>query len=172
MTTNRIGSAVALRRLAAALALALSAFVVGPAVAQSLGESARKEKERRAKLSGQKSKAYTDKDVGRALAPPSEPQATGQSATSSPGSPGLATPAAKAEEDPTKTEAYWRNRVAEIRKRISDLEGQLSRPGFDQDPTNLSRRQRIEQDVEKARAELVALAEEARRKGVPAGWLR
>lgn len=98
-------------------------------------------------------------------------------------------------------EAEWRARVAEkraavsmaeqalarVQAKIDALRGPQSQPtqsqGLEQDPyrvlTQDPQRQSLEQelaqaraDLDKARTELANLEEEARRKGVPPGWLR
>lgn len=76
------------------------------------------------------------------------------------------------EEDPTRTEAYWRNRLAPVDKRIGEIRAQLNAPGFAQDPRNMLRRQRLERDLEQALSDRQVILDEARRKGVPPGWLR
>ena len=65
-----------------------------------------------------------------------------------------------------------RARKAGVEKRISEIQAQLNRPGFSQDPDNLIRRNNLERQLRQAQSELSALREEARRKGVPPGWVR
>jgi hypothetical protein len=142
--------------------------------AQSLAEVAKKEKERRKKLQASEVKSFDESDLrGRGSALPSIPA----SGASEPGEAGeeagteLEEPEEE-EEDPTRTREYWQNRLAPIDKRIADIQARLNAPGFAQDPANLVRRQRMEQDLERARADRQAVVDEARRKGVPPGWLR
>lgn len=159
-----------------AVALTLT-LALGPEVGhgQSLAEVAKKEKERREKI-GQKARSYGDRDL-RGATPPRLPTESTEGAPAQEGSAAGGAPAepaggAAVQEDPSKTPAYWRERISKLQQRIAELEGQLGRPGFDQDPTNLSKRQRIERDLAQARADLEGVVAEGRRKGVPAGWLR
>jgi len=165
-----------MRGQAVALTLAL---VLGSVLGygQSLAELAKKEKERREKI-GQKGRSYGDWDLRGSIPPPlptesseeaSAPTEEGSAAGSAPAEP---VGEGAVQEDPSKTPAYWRERIGKLQQRIAELEGQLGRPGFDQDPTNLSRRQRIERDLAQARTDLEAVVAEGQRKGVPAGWLR
>lgn len=162
-----------MRTLAAVFTLSV-ALASSAGYGQSLAELAKKEKERREQL-GQKGKSFTDRDLRGALPPPlmessETPPAEGGSAAGS--APSEAAGDATPQEDPSKTPSYWRDRIGKLQRRIAELEGQLTRPGFDQDPTNLARRQRMQRDLEKARADLEAVIDEGRRKGVPPGWLR
>ena len=140
---------------------------------QSLAELAKKEKERRDRI-GKKAPAFGDRDLagrgGSIPAPASATPPPGEATAA--GTQPAEDAAAPKEEDPTKTQAYWREKITKIQGRIADLERQLASPGFAQDPTNLSRRQRFERDLTSARAELESVREEARTKGVPAGWVR
>jgi hypothetical protein len=149
-------------------------LLASPGFGQSLAELAKKEKERRERIA-RKGRSYSDRDLRGALPPPltesTETPAEGQPTTA--GSSSEASPEeAPPQEDPTKSASYWRERMGKIQQRISDLEGQLNAPGFSQDPANLARRQRIERDLERARADLQAVVDEARTQGVPPGWLR
>ena len=162
-----------MKRLIWALAvLYLSASLVS---AQSLVEVAKKEKERRKKLDAQGKQAITENDLRRG---PRLPAARPSSSTSPPqtGAP-AATPEggetpAEPEQDPTKTESYWRERVSAVNKNIQDLEAKLQSPDLTTDTRGASRRQAAERDLAQARSEKQTLADEARRKGVPPGWLR
>ncbi|MFQ5789177.1 MAG: hypothetical protein ACE5JI_01750 [Acidobacteriota bacterium] len=146
---------------------------VATVTAQSLTEVAKKEQERRKRIEARPAPTYTNHDL-RGLsgtlpsALPTEPDES-QLAEEEIGS---TEDAGEGEEDPTRTEAYWRGRLAAIDQRIADIEGRLNRPGFDQDPRNMLRRIRLERELAEARSERRALTDEARRKGVPPGWLR
>ena len=76
------------------------------------------------------------------------------------------------EEDPTRTEDYWRDRLAPLNRRITELEAQLNRPGFAEDPANMMQRQRLQRDLDQARRERDTVVQEARRQGASPGWLR
>lgn len=157
------------------LVWALAVFYVSASLvsAQSLVEVAKKEKERRKKLDAQGKQAITENDLRRG---PRLPAARPSSSTSTPQAP-AATPEggetpAEPEQDPTKTESYWRERVSAVNKKIQDLEAKLQSPDLTSDTRGASRRQAAERDLAQARSEKQTLADEARRKGVPPGWLR
>ena len=89
----------------------------------------------------------------------------------------------ESEADETKTREYWQNRVAGSKKKIADLESKLQSPEndwgggmrTDVNPVgqrNLSGRQEIESELAAARSEFSQIQGEARRAGVPAGWVR
>ena len=135
--------------------------------AQSLAELAKKEKERRKQNAATNVKSFDETDLrSRARLPPSQVTEGEESQAEETGE------EEEEEVDPTQTEEYWRNRLAPIDRRIADIQSRLNAPGFAQDPTNLSRRQRLQQDLEQAQADRQAIVDEARRKGVPPGWLR
>lgn len=142
--------------------------------AQSLAEVARKEKERRRALGETKVEAYDDRSLGgRGRSVPSPPlAAVAEGSVEASGSEETEDTEEIEEEDPTQTEAYWRDRKAAIERRISDIESQLSRPGFSSDPSNLMRRTQLEQQLEQARSDLAALQADARHQGIPPGWVR
>ena len=162
-----------MKRLVWALAvLYVSASLVS---AQSLVEVAKKEKERRKKLDAQGKQAFTEGDLRGGVRTPAArpssstttPQTDGAAATPEGGE----TPA-EPEQDPTKTESYWRERVSAVNKKIQDLEAKLQSPELTSDRRGASRRQAAERDLAQARSEKQTIADEARRKGVPPGWLR
>ena len=143
--------------------------------AQSLVEVAKKEKERRKKVDAQGSQAFTESDLrGGPRLPAARPsssastsQTTGTAATPEGGE-----APAEPEPDPTKTESYWRERVSAVNKKIQDLEAKLQSPELTSDRRGASRREAVERDLAQARSEKQAIADEARRKGAPPGWLR
>jgi hypothetical protein len=152
------------------MAAVLSAST-GLASAQTLAEVAKKEKERRKKVEAPAKQSFTETDLrgGPRIPPPragSSPEAGEAEAEEA------ETPAAEPEPDPTKTEAYWRDRVSAVNKRIQDLEARLQSPELNADTRGASRRQAAERDLAQAKSEKQAIAEEARRKGVPPGWVR
>lgn len=171
------------------LALALQSS----ASAQSLADVARAEEARRKAVKAG-AKVYTNEDLGRtpATSPaPSQPAAA--STTAKPGD-----PAAKPEEqkpvDPAKTEKYWKDRAATIQQSLSRnkvfleaLQSQVNGMNAEfmntDDPgqrdllqVRLQRAtaelQRVQQDIEKQTKAAADLQEEARKSGIPAGWLR
>ncbi len=145
------------------------------ASAQSLSEVAKKEKERRKKVDAQGKQAFTENDLRggpRLPAAPAKPGATtpsaGEPTATTEGGDAAATP----EPDPTKTQSYWRDRVSAVNKKIQDLEAKLQSPELNSDTRGATRRQAAESDLAQARNEKQAIADEARRKGIPPGWVR
>jgi hypothetical protein len=173
-----------------AVAAPMSGYVaVAQAQTPTLGELAKKEQERR---KGQKTpaKVYTKKDL-----PPSPP-ATPPSGSSSP----TATPAdetKQAEKKPAedeKDEAWWKNRINQAREeqrrnemfaealqtRINSLSTdfvnrddpfQRAKIGEDRDKA-IAELARVKGDIDRAKKQIEDIEEEARKAGVPPGWLR
>jgi hypothetical protein len=169
---------------AAALAVALGAT----AAAQSLGDVAKKEEQRR-KAVPKAGKVYTNDDLG--AAPAAAPQPPPAAAAPAPG------PQAKPEEkadDPKKDEAHWRARVAQTRlnldraKTFHDaLQTRINSLSSDfaarDDPAQrsvvaadrqkaLAELERVRKEIADLEKELRDIEDEARRAGVPPGWLR
>jgi hypothetical protein len=140
--------------------------------AQSLQEVAQKEKARRKKVEAKGGQAFTDRDLTASgtRIPAASSSSTSGEATSSEGQ--AEETAAPAEVDPTTTQSYWRDRAAAIDKRIRDLEARLQSPELNADTRGARAREAAERDLATARSERQALADEARRKGVPPGWVR
>jgi hypothetical protein len=161
------------------MTLALLLVGLSDSAAQSLADVANKEKERREALGSSKVETYDDSNLAtiHRTAPPSTPSAglpaegTESSDSGDEGEDSLTSQATE-QEDPTQTEAYWRDRKASIDRRITDIQGQLNEPGFASDPDNLMRRNQLEQQLQQARSDLTALQAEARSAGVPPGWVR
>jgi polyhydroxyalkanoate synthesis regulator phasin len=177
-----------MRRVLASLAAALS--LAGLLLAQSLGEVAEKEKQRR---TGKPAKVYTNEDLPQSSASPKPSSAPVPAAARSAARPAADDSAARARE-----QAAWRGRAAAARAdvarseaRVAQLERQLAelanpmryRQQNPQDPYNVltqdQERVGLQQQLEEARRAVDAakkalenLEEEARRRGVPPGWLR
>lgn len=161
------------------ISLALLLVGVSSVSAQSLAELAREERERRESLGRTETETYDDAALAarRRATPPSMLSSgtaggateTGDAAES--GEESLQLEETE-EEDPTQTQAYWRDRKAAIDRRIAGIEAQLNEPGFASDPANLMRRTQLERQLAQARADLAALRAEARSEGVPPGWVR
>lgn len=158
--------------------------------AQSLADVARAEEARRKSVKGG-AKVYTNGDLGGAPATSAAPsQAVPASSTAKPGE-------GKPEDqkvDPAKTEKYWKDRASTIQQSLSRsklhldaLQSQVN--GLNAEFVNtddpgqrglLEARiqratgelQRVQQDIEKQTKAASDLQEEARKAGVPAGWLR
>ena len=167
------------------LAVVFSLFA-GAASSQSLAELAKKEKERRKKIgSGESAHVITDRELkssyGGFPIPPEETPPEGESAEAPAG--GAQAPAEEEQPDESKTREFWQKRVQEVKEKIQKLETELNSPEMnwgggmrsDVNPLgqqNLERRQRLESDLAAARSQLSSIQEEARRAGVPAGWVR
>jgi hypothetical protein len=174
--------------------------VAVPVCAQSLGEVAKREAERR-KTAPPAAKTYTNDDLKKlppmpeTVATPSTPANAADAAK--PGDP--AKPAdtkvdAAKEGEPAKDEKFWRGRITAAREEI--VRNEMARDAFQTKINALTadfvgrddpyQRAKIADDRQKALAELArltteiekgsktiaAIEEEARRAGVPAGWLR
>jgi hypothetical protein len=183
---------------AAALGLiAVAAAGVPAAEAQTptLAELAKKEAERR-KAQKPAGKTYTNKDLPEsakkdpAQAAPAPAAPAPQAPTAAPAGPEAAAPSAGDQKD----EKYWRDRIAlareELRRneafaealqsRINGLNRdfinrdnpvQRSRIGDDRERA-LAEQVRVKTEIENGRKKIEDIEEEARRAGVPAGWLR
>jgi len=154
----------------------------GIASSQSLAEVAKKEKERRGKNSTESKRTITDRELAssfRGLPPASSTVQTPASGdgTAAEGTEGGETPAP----DEKKTPEYWQNRMKGSKEKIAKLEQQLQSEDWGEgqkvgvDPrgaNNLGTRQQAEQQLAAARSELEAIRAEARKAGVPPGWVR
>jgi hypothetical protein len=170
----------------------VAAGLARDAVAQSLAEVAQKEAERRKDIT-EPSKVFTNKDLATVppTAPPESIKPAGNTAeksgTEQPQAPGGQT-------EPVKDQAYWSDRIKQLRTQVDRdqtyaqaLQTQINSLTTDfvnrDDP---AQRNVIELDRQKTLAELDRLKqaivadkkaiddcqEEARRAGVPPGWLR
>jgi hypothetical protein len=176
------------------------AFVVGAAVsglgarsasAQSLGAVAKQEEERRktVKSSG---KVYTNDNIKPAPTTTATP--SGDAPTPAASSGGTASSASPTQGTDEKDEKYWRNRIADerdaaakARTLVDALQSQVNGLWAEftacQSPpqcTQLAnKRQKALQDLEQAKKDVEAhnkrigdIQDEARKAGVPAGWVR
>lgn len=166
------------------------------ASAQSLGEVAKKEQQRRkhAKSAG---KVYTNKDLGpEATKPAPPPPAPAPGTTAGPGGSEAAPPSPdnETEQDPKKTEEYWRERIetarAEIERNelfLESLQSRVNALSTDfvsrDDPAQraviasdrqkaLAEMDRVRQAIASLKQQVADIEEEARQAGVPPGWLR
>jgi hypothetical protein len=161
----------------------LGGFGAVSVYSQTLAEVAKKEKARRGNNSGTATRTITDRELASSFGglPPSS--STVQTPAS--GEPGTAVAEGEGKEgekkDETKTAEYWQNRVKASKDKIAKLEQQLQsedwgegqRMGVDpRGASNLGTRQKAEQDLAAARTELEAIRAEARKAGVPPGWVR
>jgi hypothetical protein len=188
--------------LSTALFAGALAMIAAPVAAQSLGELARREAERK-KATPPAKKTYTNDDL-KQIPPPAGTAAGKPGEAKDPAKAGDA-PAADAKPEPEKVdatkppepakdEAYWRTRITQAREDIrrneafrEALQSRVNALTADftarDDPFQ---RAKIADDRQKALAEMARLAEEidngkkqislieeeARRSGVPPGWIR
>lgn len=178
--------------IAFALALALGAS------AQSLGDVARKEEARRKAVAGS-GKVYTNGQLRPETTPPapqqpapSTPSAAGGPADKSSGAAKSEKPAEKPETN--KDQAFWRDRMTKAREAVdrakafaealqSQINGLSAEFTARDDPRQRAlvgeKRQKALDELARVNKEIAALEkavrdieEEARKSGVPPGWLR
>jgi hypothetical protein len=154
--------------------------------AQSLVDVAKKEKERRKKIEAQDNHTYSERDLKSNGLRTAAPAASARQADTSAGSDSATTGATAAtgatgnggdttgaqQQDPTTTQAYWHDKVSAIDKKIGDLQTRLQSPQMNSNTQGAADRDKLQKDLARAQGERAALADEARRKGVPPGWLR
>ena len=182
------------------VALAALACGVSAISAQSLGDVARKEEQRRkaVKATG---KVYTNRDLKPPLTQPAPATTTPPPASGTTAGPGGAseTSAAKPPEqpaptDPKQTEQYWRDRIKAVttalqreemflealQTRINSLATDfVNRDDPAQQAVIATNRQkaideqdRVKTNIADLKQLLLDIEEEARQAGVPPGWLR
>ena len=184
-------------RMAASAAGVLALLLAAPSFvcAQSLAELARQEEARRKATKGA-AKVYTNKDLAGGE---SKTVASSGAATSTPPAAGQASsqpaPApAQEPESPKKDEKYWRQRITEAQDKLAQseimlaaLESRINALTTDftnrDDPAQRAvisqdrqkavvQMDRTKKDIERLKKEVADIQEEARKAGVPAGWLR
>ena len=176
------------------LSAVLAAALLAPGVARAqqsptLGELALKEQERRKALKAAAGKVVTNQDVPRAAVPSPAVPAGSATEVKPPAKPEEAKP-----EEPAKDEAWWKARVNQVREelrrnemfaealqtRINSLTNdfasrddpyQRARVAEDRSKAVLEM-DRVKGDIELSRKKIAEIEDEARRAGVPAGWLR
>ena len=186
-------------RLAAAalVLLAWGALLAPPAGAQSLADVAKKEEDRR-KSTPAPAKVYTNKDLNAAPAgtppPPAAAVAPGGNSSAAIASDPEPAKSGTAAAAGVRTQAYWANRLKALQNTLARDENyadamQTRINALTSDAVNRddpAQRAVIERNRQKSLAELAALTksvadtrkaiadlyEEARRAGVPPGWLR
>lgn len=178
----------------AVLLTSLIAGAVGPLDAQSLAAVAKKEEERR--KDAPPSKAYSNKDLKPAPAPAPVPApADAQAADSKPVLDAKAAADAKGKDkSQVRDQAYWSGRITSLREQLDRdkiyaeaLQSRINALTADfsarDDPAQRDRigveRQKAVAELDRLRKQIVVDAkaivdaeEEARRAGVPPGWLR
>jgi len=183
------------------LAIAMAISSAATLGAQSLAEVARQEEARRKEIR-QPAKVYTNKDLASvpppstpATAPaPSETPATPAAADSKDGAKGAAPPQDAKETGTVKDQKYWSGRMQALRTGLdrdqtySDaMQSRINALTTDftarDDPAQravigrdrqkaIDELDRLKLAIERTRKAIADLEEEARRAGVPAGWLR
>lgn len=186
-------------RTLAALAVCLTLPALG--AAQGLGAAAARERQRRAPgQKTAESKTYTEEDL-KSLPPVEDPGASSGPNDTSSMTPGTAPKSAptgssqtegsdREEVERTQAEARWRSRADAARARVDEARRQLEYfeglnlvPGVryvdEKGQTVIGSVRELQGLTRRARAELAAaekaledLQDEARRAGVPPGWLR
>jgi hypothetical protein len=186
------------RLYCAVLAGLVVALASWPVTGQTLGEIARKERDRRqtSDTKGSAAKVYTNDDLKPVAAPAAPAPATTTPASASAGSTEQKAKAAEGQKpaEDEKGESYWRARIAQVREdlrrnelfrdslqtRINSLSndfaarddpGQRAQIANDRQ-TALNELARVSQQIEQDRKQIADIEEEARQAGVPPGWLR
>lgn len=155
----------------------------GVSSAQSLAELAKKEKERRAKTDPKgESYVITERDLQSSYGglPESRPIAQGEGGNDEAQAEGEE---GEEEQGETQTREHWQTRVQQAKEKIQELEAELASDEMnwgggmrtDVNPVgqrNLTERQDTERELAEAKAELQEIRAEARRAGIPPGWVR
>ena len=151
-----------MRKLSTALLAGALLTLAIPASAQSLGELAKKEAERR-KAAAPASKTYTNADLKQVPTPSGTAKEGSEAIKADAKADDAAKPSDKAEPEkvdstkppePAKDEAYWKGRITSAREDV------------------LAEMARLTQDIDKGNKLSAEIEEEARRAGVPPGWIR
>ena len=161
--------------------------------AQSLADVARAEEARRKAVKAE-AKVYTNEDLGRTRATSAAPMPSSTSSSATPKADATTKPDQEKPVDPTKTEKYWKDRAAAIQQSLSRnkllvdaLETQVN--GLNAEYLNTDdpgqrdllrarvqrasgELQRVQQEIQQQTKAAADLQEEARKSGVPAGWVR
>jgi hypothetical protein len=174
---------------------ALAAPAVARAQTPTLAEVARREQERRKTIKAS-DKVLTNKDLPANAQPSPTPSPSAAAPATAAGTPAApATPAAEQKPaDDSKNESWWRQRMEQAREglrrseafaealqsRINALSAdfvnrddpyQRARIGEDRQKA-LSEMQRVQAEVVELKKQIESIEEEARKAGVPPGWLR
>ena len=177
--------------------------VTVPVCAQTLGDLAKKEAERR-KATPPAAKTYTNEDLKKVAPFPGAASADAAAKTGKPSEPtkveeppkpgDAAKPDGPKAPEPAKDEKYWRGRITAVRDEIARnesfrdaLQTQINSLSADfagrDDPAQraliadnrqkkMAELGRVNAEIEKATKLIAEIEEEARRAGVPPGWLR
>ena len=158
------------------LTCAVMVVAASTAFGQSLAEVAKKEKERRKNIDTSATRTVTDDELRRVGGPRTLSTTSTSSTESEDAGEDVAEQDLEEDQDEIaderQTEDYWRGRLAPIDSRIQSLEARLQSPQFTSNPVGAPDRERLESQLAQARSERQAVLDDARRKGVPPGWLR
>ncbi len=186
--------------LSTALLAGVLLTVALPAPAQSLGELAKREAERR-KTAPPAAKTYTNDDLKQMPPPATATKPADAKDSAKPAA--AAKPGEKAEPEkvdstkpaePAKDEAYWRGRITAAREdlrrneafkealqtRVNALSADFANRDdpyqrakiADDRQKALAEMARLTEDIDKGNKLIADIEEEARRAGVPPGWIR
>jgi hypothetical protein len=169
--------------------------------AQSLSDLAKKEEERRKAVKGP-AKVYTNDDLKQYPTPPPAPPAAEGQPAGAPGAPAAipapgdapADPSKPAAQDEPKDEAYWKGLITSARTKLdrdqSYLEALQTRINsltndfyarddpaqravlWTQRTKALEEKDRLTKEIAEGKATIAKIQEDARKAGVPPGWLR
>jgi hypothetical protein len=187
--SQQVMSVIQTRSIVVLLLILAGMGSFAPLSAQSLADVAKKEEERRKKLPAP-AKVYTNKDLSTVPAGTS-PSGT---ATAPPAGAPAATDAPKEDKGPGKDQSYWSGRRKAIQEKLDRndsfllaLQTRVNSLAADfvnrDDPAQravIERERlkavadlgRLQQEITDGKKALADLDEEARRAGVPPGWLR
>jgi hypothetical protein len=169
--------------------------------AQSLGQLARDTNARRKDQPKSKSgKVYTNDNVRQDITPSAPPAPAGASADAASATAAAIAPSTPAPDDPApadgvkKDEAYWKQRMAGAREQLeraqafaAALESQINGLTVDflqrDDPVQrttiesnrkkaIAEHERVSREIDGHKKAIAAVEDEARKAGVPPGWLR
>jgi hypothetical protein len=191
-----------MRKLSTALLAGALLTLAIPASAQSLGELAKKEAERR-KAAAPASKTYTNADLKQVPTPSGTAKEGSEAIKADAKADDAAKPSDKAEPEkvdstkppePAKDEAYWKGRITSAREdvrrneafkealqtRVNALSADFANRDdpyqrakiADDRQKALAEMARLTQDIDKGNKLIAEIEEEARRAGVPPGWIR
>ena len=182
--------------LAAVVAIAGLAGTVHPVQAQALGEVARQEEERRKEIKAP-AKVYTNKDLGVVPGPPPGIVSSSPAEASKDEAKASDDKDKDKEKDkttPQKDQAYWGGRRKDLQSKLdsdqtlseavqsrinaltadfSSHDDPIQRSSIERDRLKaIGELDRLRKAVQDGKKALANLDEEARKAGVPAGWLR
>jgi hypothetical protein len=176
----------------ALLVLVFAAWAV-PASAQSLAAVARKEEARRKQVK-QPSKVITNKDLKPVTAPPPPPAPADPAAPAAEGAPPPADAAPDEAQQREQDEQAWRNKMQDARQalersqmyadalqsKINALWGDFTARDNPVERAQIeierkkaiAEQERVKGEIEAQKKTIADLEEEARKAGVPPGWIR